>query len=410
MRIAIFHNLPSGGAKRHTYEQVKELKRRGHYLEEFALSTANLEFMSLRPYVEDVHVFELKWKPLRHYRVPAVGPYLHLIQNYVNLQNLRQVSRRVAHSIDGAGFDVVLVKDCMFTIAPFVLHYLKTPAVFYAHTTLYVTSVERLRSLKPTIHGFRRLIRLISWPATSAHEALVRAYYVENMRCAKLVVTNSRSAQRLIKQQCNVDARIVHPGIDTTIFHPAPKRGDNYVLSVGAINVAKGHRLVIEALSKLPAEVRPALIIAGIEGEPNEPEYLTDLAATLDVKLTFRSVHVTSEMAELYAQARALVIGHIFEYLGNNALEAMACGTPVVAVDPCGLVENAVDGVTGFLVKERTAEALAQGLMQLLQDPVQAERLGQQAREYVLSYWTWPRAVDDLEAQFAAALETRQGP
>lgn len=404
MRLALFHNLPAGGAKRHTYEQVRELRKRGHHIEEFAFSTADCEFMSLREHVAAVHVYQLKWEALTPVALPVIGPYVHLVQNFLNLERLRRTSRFVANAIN-AEFDIALVKDCMFTIAPFVQAFLSIPVVFYAHTTLKFSSDDPLRSPKPNRLGIHLLARIATKPARQVHEALVWRHYVQNMRSADLVLTNSLSSQRFIKEQCAVEARVVHGGVDADTFRPVPGPREDYVLSVGAITEAKGHRLVIEALGRLPFRNRPALVVAGADGDPAECDLLRALSAQLGVKLSIRQVRATNEMVELYGRAQALVVGHFYEYLGNNALEALACGTPVVAVDPRGLVENVIHGVNGILVKERTATAMGEGLRQLLADPIKLEDMRRSAREYVQSYWTWPRAVDDLEAQFAAALE-----
>ena len=397
LKIALFHNLPSGGAKRHTYEQVRELARRGHQIEEFTFSTANREFMPLSDYAQATHVYPLKWIPLQHIGIPGLGPYVHLLQNLSNLRRLDRVSRQMAADMDVEHFDLVFAKDCMFTLSPQILRYVKTPSVFYAHSLLDGRGDES--EIVPHTNPFT------AWPI-QRHTQLVCNIDVRNTQCAGLVLTNSQYTKQRLKRDRGVDAAVVYPGVDIEVFHPAKKARANYVLSVGTVNEEKGHRLVLEAIGILPLELRPALIVAGNDPESEEAHYLRERASALAVELTVKYVRSSEELAHLYAYAQVLVFAPLYEWLGLVALESMACGTPVVGVNQGGLLETVKDGVTGVLV-ERTPEALAGALQKLLQDPDHAESMGRAARAYIESYWTWQRAVDDLEAQFAAVLGER---
>lgn len=397
LRIALFHNLPSGGAKRHTYEQVRELAGRGHHIEEFTFSTANREFMPLSDYARDTHVYPLKWIPLWRIGIPGLGPYIHLLQNLCNLRQLNRVSQQMATDMDAGHFDLVFAKDCMFTLAPQILRYVRTPSVFYAHSLLDGREDES------EIISHTNLFT--AWPI-QRHIRLVRNIDLRNTQCAGLVLTNSQYTKQRLKRDRGVDAVVVYPGVDTENFHPAEKACANYVLSAGTVNEEKGHRLVLEALGLLPLELRPALIVAGNDPESEEAHYLRERASALGVGLTIQYVRSSEEMAYLYAHAQVLVIAPLYERLGLVALESMACGTPVIGVNQGGLLETVKDGVTGVLV-ERIPEALAGALRELLQDPNRAESMGRAGRAYIEAYWTWKRAVDDLEVQFAAVLGER---
>src|SRR5579872_3031733 len=123
MRIALFHNLPSGGAKRHTFEQVRELTRRGHQVVEFVPSTADVGFFSLAPYVTEQRVFTYDPGRRPQRRIPFLTPYLHTARGLETLRRTRRVNRLIARDIDAGGFDVVLVKDCGIAFKPYVLRY-----------------------------------------------------------------------------------------------------------------------------------------------------------------------------------------------------------------------------------------------------------------------------------------------
>src|SRR4030088_2526341 len=97
MRIALFHNLPSGGAKRHTFEQVRELARRGHQIVEFAPSTADLSFFSLAPHVLEQRVYPCPPPATQlQRRIPFVTPYANALLATEALRRTEHVNRKIA--------------------------------------------------------------------------------------------------------------------------------------------------------------------------------------------------------------------------------------------------------------------------------------------------------------------------
>ena len=84
------------------------------------------------------------------------------------------------------------------------------------------------------------------------------------------------------------------------------------------------------------------------------------------------------------------------EPFGLTAIESMACGTPVVAIDEGGFRESVVEGVTGVLV-QLDADALAAASERLTRDPAIASTMGSAGRKEVLKRWTWKRTADQME-------------
>lgn len=159
-------------------------------------------------------------------------------------------------------------------------------------------------------------------------------------------------------------------GVDLDMFHPLDREwarrrfavGGRTILSVGHLIERKGHNFVIEALSEFPDTT---LLIAG---EGPEEKALKALAARLGLsdRVRFLGRLPHEDLPALYSAADALVLASSREGWANVLLEAMACGTPVVATDIWGTGEVVAAKEAGVLVKDRSGAALADGLRRLV--------------------------------------------
>ncbi|QYF92005.1 glycosyltransferase family 4 protein [Massilia sp. PAMC28688] len=162
---------------------------------------------------------------------------------------------------------------------------------------------------------------------------------------------------------------VLRNGVDLSLFHPGGREqaraalqlASFTLLSVGNLIEAKGHHLAIEVLAAMP-DVK--LIIAGHGPERSR---LGKLAEKLGVheRVTFAGSVRQPQLAELYKAADALVLASRREGWANVLLEAMACGTPVVASAIPGTVEVVQEPCAGLLFPELSAASLAAALRQL---------------------------------------------
>ncbi|HEX5369234.1 MAG TPA: glycosyltransferase family 4 protein [Dehalococcoidia bacterium] len=155
-------------------------------------------------------------------------------------------------------------------------------------------------------------------------------------------------------------AGVVHNAIDVESF-PFEKQKSDYALFMGRISAEKAPHLAIEAA--LQANSR--IVIAGKISTPDEEEYFNDWIAPLidNERVRFFGEASAAEKRELFADARALLMPLQWEEpFGLVMVEAMACGTPVIAFDRGAAREIIVDGQTGFLVEgvDAMANALSQ--------------------------------------------------
>jgi D-inositol-3-phosphate glycosyltransferase len=123
--------------------------------------------------------------------------------------------------------------------------------------------------------------------------------------------------------------------------------------------------------------------------------------------VTFLGAQDQDALPEYYAAAEAVIMPSYYESFGMVALEAMACGTPVIASEVGGLAFLVRDGETGFHVPDRDPALLADRICSLLTDGGLRRRLGQAAAEHARGY-AWPIIADRIVAEYEAVLEARQ--
>ena len=162
---------------------------------------------------------------------------------------------------------------------------------------------------------------------------------------------------------------VLRNGVDLELFHPEGRSEarkslnlqGRVLLSVGHLIERKGHNFPIEAMPALPGFT---LVIAGAGPERNRLEALVKKLGVQD-RVRFLGSVSHHELQKVYAAADALVLASSREGWPNVLLESMACGTPVVATPIWGNPEVVSQPAAGVLMKARTAEAVAEGVVRL---------------------------------------------
>jgi len=402
LNVALYHNLPSGGARRGMVEMAKGLVARGHVVDEYCPATADVSFLPLAGTVR-----RLKILPFRAYgvcprRLPLLTPYVTAARLCADLGRLSRLSRQAAREIDAGGYDVVFSHDCQLAQNPAVLRFVRTPSLHYCHHGARAHLSQAERSSNPgrgVLEGAKR-----------AYYAAPRALYPwlltrearQNIECATLVATNSQFSVESLFRVYGVGSRVCFYGIDSSTFRPMGLERDGFVLSVGALHVYKGYRFLVRALGRIPSAKRPRLLIAANSTEPDERTIIEALASEHGVPLAITCVRDDEELARLYNRAAAFVYAPVMEPWGLAPVEAMACGTPVVAVAEGGVRESVVHGETGLLT-ERDEREFAGALSAVLADAGLARRLGTAGLSRARGLFTWHRTVDRVEELMAAA-------
>ncbi len=160
----------------------------------------------------------------------------------------------------------------------------------------------------------------------------------------------------------------------------ARKAKSRTIVFAGRIDESKGIRQFLDCLAQLTTTVWTGQVVG-------DGPFLTEAKAIaaqhgLTEQVEFLGRLPAVALAQVFGAARVAVMPSLMpESFGLTGLEALACGTPVVAFDSGGISEWMEDGVTGFLVGWGDVSALATRVRQILEDDVLAERLGRQGRQ-----------------------------
>lgn len=408
MRIAIYHNLSSGGAKRSVYEATRGLAERGHALWEFTTSASKSEgeFLPLASYCAGMKVWDLQVLPSVVRWIPLLTPYLNSSVLMLNLHRTDLVSQKIARAIDEMSFDLVFVYDCMIAENPHILRYLSTPNVFFCrHGAGQAISPWAVKRHQESLYV--KLKKYYYEPARLLSGYIRRRAARINAQSADEVWTNSYFARECLYAAYAIDSAVIFGGVDSTKFHPLNLPRKEFILAVGALHPWKGYEFLFKSIGAIPAQIRPQLIIAANSIDATYKLELDRYAQQLNIDYVIQKIWDDDAMVRLYNQALMLVFTPIMEPFGQVVLEALACGTPVVAVREGGPRETVLDGTVGLLTDREPAQ-FAEAVQRLIQDSVLRQQMGVAGVDYVRTRWTWERTIDQIEERFREILADRK--
>lgn len=400
-RIAVYFNVGWGGGRRWLYEVLSGL-RRYHDLDLYCLDRTSIgvQYPDVREFSQNELVAipfhdlpRFPARPLKALNAPLM---------WADMLRFERASRAMAARIDGQGYDLVFASIGGYTEAPLVLRHLRTPAVYYCHEPMrqvYEPAVPRPYPRNPLLATLRR-----RWDRLY-YGTVMRRWDLEGTRRARLVLANSAYTSEYARRVYDVDPQVNYPGVNVSAFTPGSEPSEGFVLSVGELMPRKGFDWAIRAVGAIPAERRPVLVLVGNNAVAAEKRYLEDVARQCGVSLDVRERLPEAELKRLYRVASVFLYTPHLEPLGLAALEAMASGTPVVAVDEAGPAETVVHEETGLLCP-RDPEQLGAAVQRLLDDDALRARMGRAARDHAVRCWTWERSVEQLAGLLAGVPES----
>ncbi|MGD0742301.1 MAG: glycosyltransferase family 4 protein [Acidimicrobiales bacterium] len=228
------------------------------------------------------------------------------------------------------------------------------------------------------------------------------------------VVTVSETSRRDIVAEMGVapDRIAVIPlGVDTDSWRPHPglARVPGRIMTTSSADVPlKGLVFLLEALAKLRTERDDAHLV--VVGQPRGASPVMVAIARFGLEGAVRFVGGESDcrLAERYAEASVAVVPSLYEGFSLPAIEAMACGVPLVATTGGALPEVVgSDGAAALAVPPGDPGALAAAVARILAEPALARRLGAAGRRRVLTRFSWDRVAAATAEEYRAALAGR---
>jgi D-inositol-3-phosphate glycosyltransferase len=277
----------------------------------------------------------------------------------------------------------------------------------------------------PLVHMFHTLGEMKTRLGGTIEDPLRRQAELSVLAGADRIVAATPAERMQLQWLYQADLRkvvVIPPGVDLELFHPHPAmearnaiglpRDARMILFVGRIERLKGLETLLRAAALLQqrgflASSCPCVMVIG--GNPDDPReemrHLQELRDSLAVTsvVTFLGKRPQTELPMYYSAAQAVVMPSQYESFGMVALEAMACGTPVVASGVGGLLYLVRDGRTGYHIPDSDPVTLADKLQCLLSDERLRQELGRHAANVARAY-SWERITDQMLTLYESVL------
>ena len=265
LKIAVWHNLPSGGGKRALYYHVKGLVERGHTVESWCPPTADQTYLPLNELITE-HIVPFSWKP-RNF----LGSYYNVVDK---IEAMKRHCQECADQINLCGFDLLLANTCMFFGTTSISHYVKIPKLIYLQEPyrFFYEALPQLPwlALDPPqkfwlspkyLRRFLQDLLIVQGMRVQAREELL------NAKAFDTILVNSFFSRESVLRAYGLNAKVCYLGIDPEIFHYQHQDRENFIVGIGAFTHPKNIRFVIESLAKVK-EPRPHLVWVGNSGSP----------------------------------------------------------------------------------------------------------------------------------------------
>jgi D-inositol-3-phosphate glycosyltransferase len=278
-----------------------------------------------------------------------------------------------------------------------------------------------------TMHTMARVKNLTLAQGDSPEPAIREIGEEQVVTAADRLVANTHAEAKELIELYHADpnrVRVVHPGVDLDVFVPGNQslarkelgvaEDAIVLLFVGRIQPLKAPDVLIEAAAEIlkrNPELRSRLVVA-ICGGPSgsgleRPDALVTLAGQLGISDIVKFVPPTSraELVKWFQAASVCVVPSYSESFGLVAIEAQACGTPVIAARVGGLPTAVRDGISGVLVDGHEAETWATQIMSVVSDEELRSKLAKGAIAHA-SHFGWEDTTDKLIAVYNEAVKS----
>jgi glycosyltransferase involved in cell wall biosynthesis len=222
------------------------------------------------------------------------------------------------------------------------------------------------------------------------------------------IVTVSEFTKKDIAKEFSIDENkfhVVHNGINNEYFYPAQNgsRPENSIIVTNSADMPlKGLSYLLEAVSEVRKKQSVKLTVIG---EPKKNGIITKLVARLGIGdiVHFTGRIQNEEFADYYAKSTIAVVPSVYEGFGIPAVEAMACGVPLITTSGGALPE--VVGDAAMIVPPADAAALTKAIAFLFNNSDQRKKYSQAGLERVNSVFSWPKAAQEVVDVYREAID-----
>jgi glycosyltransferase involved in cell wall biosynthesis len=268
---------------------------------------------------------------------------------------------------------------------------LRIPRVLYQPIACAEVAEELLGEERERFPALADSLRYCGFPPDELQRRTEERELADAVICASGFTRDS-----LIKVGVPPEKIFVEPyGVDQSLFVPSEEKFQRFsVIWASSYTQTKGIGYLLEALARSPVP-GCELVLAGYP-------YGTDAVAAYEDRVRVRRIgHVgREELARVMARCHVHVFPTIVEGFGRNIIEAMASGLPVITTPNCAGPDLIEDGVSGFIIPIRDADAICEKLAWIHDHPAAAVEMGQRARERVAEL-----TREDYRRRFADRIE-----
>ena len=403
LRIAMLsvHSCPvgnlgakdTGGMSVYIRELARELGKLGHAVDIYTRvhDLADPQIVNLAQKVRLIHL-----RAGREEKIHKLAVYSHLPDFACNLENFRKNN--------GLEYDLVFSHYWLSGwVGKYLQQWWQVPHITMFHTLGAVKNAIGIGEDEPEL-------RIVTEIDLAKH-------------CHHIIAPTAREKEELIRHYGASPAKIsvVPCGVNLELFQPVEKQTakqqlnlaeDKIILFVGRIEPLKGIEQLLKAMPYLQNRPGPRLlIIGGDEYSQHEIEKLQKLSAELHIEdsVTFSGLIKQEQLPYFYSAADACVIPSYYESFGLVALEALACGTPVVATDVGNLRSIIRQGETGYVVTDSSPRHLADKIALILSRPSSNGKSAHQIRASV-SRFCWSNIAEAVVSTFHSVLADQPVP
>jgi glycosyltransferase involved in cell wall biosynthesis len=316
---------------------------------------------------------------------------------------------RLASLLNKAGHEpLVSWFSHAFEFAPSLLKVVKPPMgtdVIHANSWNAFAFAGKGCPLVTTVHHCVRGMGYPEWKSRAQmlyHEQWISRLEERSFQASSEVVAVSESTAHDLGAWFGVHAKVINNWIDTELFRPRIRReeGAPRVLFVGNLSRRKGGDL-LPALRKKLDDAVELHVVGGRRGSPSS-------FPNMGRNTKFWAAIGMEQLLHLYQQCDVMVCLSRHEGFGYAALEAMACGRPVVAFDVSGIRDVVEAGVTGELRICEDIDGVADTCHRLINNPTLAETMGQAGRQRAIELFSTARATEEYSRLYRELLVERQ--